>query len=298
MKRPDKISILLLILVSLSVRPELVEGRTTHSVQALRPPHSDSITVTSGLGERLRETADTGPATETPPQTGLEGWERKERPDGTGTLEPPEGSPLRGKVRIRLGPDGKPVGQEVLPMSAAGGSTSLTTGLEEPSLEMAEEAWEAAGVGLPNMERVKRHAFVVAEEAVTGGVSPYRPGLGFLLGKLFNERVPGLPVRIIAHDSQRAALLADTYRIPRDQVTWPREEETYEEALQRVGREFQEDRVFVHWIRTMPAGVAAWLEQVEGFFQLLGISIPSGSQWINLYTASDQATQFYADRMV
>ena len=146
------------------------------------------------------------------------------------------------------------------------------------------------------------HGLVMSEEAVAG--DSYRPGFGIYVGQLFSQD-PGLPIRVVAHDRERAAAVSQAFGIPLDQIETPQQQESYEGALLRVAEGYQRDRgnaMLVHthslgWaIPTLliPVETKAWLLRLRAFLRLLGVFLPAKGLGVGFYTAA-QASRALAE---
>ena len=142
----------------------------------------------------------------------------------------------------------------------------------------------------------------MSQEVVAG--DGYRPGFGLYVGQLLS-REPGLPIHVVAHDGKQARLLSQTFGILLDEIETPREAESYEQALLRLAEEYRSDQrnpILVHTrslteaIPTMvvPAEPEAWLLQLQEFFRLLGVFLPTEGLGFSFYQAAAQASEALA----
>ncbi len=179
-------------------------------------------------------------------------------------------------------------------------------GMEEDERRIqAEEAWEAAWVGFPDLERAGEHAFVVTEEALWGDGS--RPGIGFHVQKLF-ELIPGLSLRVVAQDDERAAWIRQALGLPADQVKAPEQGQRYEDAVRGEIQRYQSEAKEVHLVHTarlnwgvdeilLPGSAEMWLENVSRIFRLLGFVGEAEWLGVNHYTAARLASEIFAERL-
>ena len=190
----------------------------------------------------------------------------------------------------------KPMEKAPLPASA---------GLEEQVAAMGREVWQAGGLmRVAGVAESLPRGFVMTEEVVVGGSG--RPGIGLYLSLLFEE-APGLPIRVVAHDADQAALIHRLFRIPMDQVISRGEGESYEEAILRAAGDFRPERRRVILVDThrregipiptlvLPMEPEIWLWRLTQLFRLLGVLLPARGLDVSFYAAGLEAARAFAE---